>query len=110
MSGERVYEAVSAVMPCAHLAWRAGSVPPLPWCVYYLDEMDGYAADNRLHTRRNRWIVEHYYKEHDAELTAALEGALEQEFGAFKTTGEMWVDDEKCYETAYYFTEIEKEN
>ena len=110
MSGQDVYEAISAVIPCAHVAWSVGSAPELPWCVYYLDEMDGYAADNRLHTRRNRWIVEHYYKVHDEEKQAALEGAIEAGFGVFRTTGEMWVEDEKCYETAYYFTEIEKEN
>ena len=109
MSGEAVYKAVSEVMPCAHIAWTAGSAPELPWCVYYLDESDGIAADNRLHAKRNHWIVEHYYKEYDAVYEAALEKALADAFGVFRTTGEMWVDDESCYETAYYFTEIEKE-
>ena len=108
MSGESVYKAISKLMPCAHVAWAVGSAPALPWCVYYLDEMDGLYSDDRTYARRNRWIVEYYYKEHDAEEQAALEKAIADAFGAFRTTGEMWVDDESCFETAYYFTEIER--
>jgi hypothetical protein len=116
MRGKAVYDAVTSVvlkdgshMPCAHMAFPIGNAPNLPWCVYYLDETEGIAADNRLHVRRNRWIVEHYWKDYDEEAETALEMALEQSFGVFTIT-ESWVDTENCMETAYYFTEIEKES
>mgnify|MGYP007070073968 CR=1 FL=1 len=35
-------------MPCAHMAWPIGKAPELPWCVYYLDDADGFEADNSL--------------------------------------------------------------
>lgn len=115
MSGEAVYSAVTSVeiadgvhMPCAHFLYPVGSAPELPWCVYYLDEMDGYAADNRIIARRNNWIVEHYWKVYDENIEKALEDALEASFGAFRKT-ETWVESENCMETAYYFAEIEKE-
>ena len=116
MSGIDVYQAVTSVelpngskMPCAHMAFPIGSAPSLPWCVYYLDEMDGFAADNRLHARRNNWIVEHYWKDYDEGVERELEKAIEDAFGAFRKT-EEWVSDENCVETAYYFAEIEKDS
>lgn len=114
MSGKSVFDAVTSValdenrnMPCAHMAYPIGSAPPLPMCVYYLDEMDGYAADNKLHAKRNNWIVEHYWKVHDENIENALENAIESRFGAFKKT-EVWVADENCVQTSYYFAEIER--
>lgn len=108
MSAADVYTAVSSVMPCAHMAFPIGAAPPLPWCVYYLDEMDGYAADNRLHAKRNNWIVEHYWKDYDEGIEAALEAAIGDAFGMFTKT-ETWVETENCVQTSYHFAEIEKE-
>ena len=115
MSGVDVYNAVTSVpigedafMPCAHMVFPASSAPSLPFCVYYLDEMDGFAADNTLHARRNNWVVEHYWEDYDEDIERALEEAIMENFGAFTKT-ESWIDDENCAETAYYFAEIEKE-
>lgn len=107
MSGKTVYAAISPIMPCAHMAFPIGSAPDLPWCVYYLDEMDGFAADNSLLAKRNNWVVEHYWRDYDEEKESALESAIESSFGAFKKT-EVWVEDENCVQTTYYFAEIEK--
>ena len=115
MSGSHVYSVITSVgigdgktMPCAHMTFPIGSVaPPLPWCVYYLDEMEGFAADNRLHAKNYNWVVEHYWKDYDEDIEAALESAIESEFGAFRKT-EVWVEDENCVQTAYYFAEIER--
>ena len=115
MSGANVYSVISSVeiadgktMPCAHMTFPIGSVaPPLPWCVYYLDEMEGFAADNKLLAKRNNWVVEHYWKDYDETVERNLEDAIEAAFGAFRKT-EVWVDDENCVQTAYYFAEIER--
>ncbi len=107
MSGKTVYATISPIMPCAHMAFPIGSAPDLPWCVYYLDEMDGFAADNRLLAKRNNWVVEHYWKDYDEEKESALESAIESSFGAF-TKSEVWVEDENCVQSTYYFAEIEK--
>lgn len=107
MSGESVVAAISSVpLPCAHMAFPIGSAPALPWCVYYLDEMDGYAADNTLLAKRNRWVIEHYWKVHDDAIEASLEQAILDNFGAYTKT-ETWVDTENCVQTTYYFSEIE---
>ena len=106
MSGANVQAAVtSAGQPCAHMAWVEGTAPELPWCVYYLDEQRGVAADNRLQAKRYNWIIEHYWKTYDAEKTSALEAAIEDAFGPYESA-ETWVEEENCVMTAYYFREI----
>lgn len=94
-------------MPCAHLAYQTAAAPELPWCVYYLDGVDGMAADNRFAAKRNSWVVEHYWRDYDEEKEAALEKAIEEKFGSFGKS-EAWVDDENCCQTTYSFTEIER--
>lgn len=108
MSAKEVYKAVSSVMPCAHLAFREGSAPELPWCVYYLDDIDGFAADNRFAAKKNHWVVEHYWRNYSEEKESALEKVLEEKFGTFSKS-EVWVDDENCCQTAYYFSEIDNQ-
>ena len=106
MSASKVYDAVSSVMPCAHLAFKVGSAPSLPWCVYYLSDIDGMSADNKFISRRNSWVVEHYWRDYDAEKESSLESVLEENFGVFSKS-ETWIDSENCCQTTYTFTEFE---
>lgn len=108
MSARDVYAALSSVMPCAHMAFREGCAPELPWCVYYLDSVDGFAADNGFAAKKNSWVVEHYWRDYDEEKEAALEKAIEETFGTYSKS-EAWVDSERCCQTAYHFGEIESQ-
>ena len=112
MSAQDVYETVTSVpvgdgfMPCAHLCFKEGSVPPLPWCVYILDDLNGFAADNKLMAHKNSWAIEHYWDSYDPDIEAALENAIADKFGVFGKT-ETWIEREKCSLTTYTFTEID---
>ncbi len=97
----------SAGIPCVHTAWPAGSAPQLPWCVFYLDESDGFYADGTAFAESESWVVELYQRSRDAAVEATLESAIRSRFGPFRKT-EGWVESEGCLQTAYYFTEIER--
>lgn len=105
MSHADVYSAVSAIVPCAHVAWDAGSVPELPWAVYLIDEPDIMAADDGNWVPVSRWRVELYEKARDAQLEAELAEAIRGRFGPVAVS-EYWIDTEKCREVVFQFTQI----
>ncbi len=105
MSYQEVYGTVSAVLPCAHMAWREGQAPQLPWAVYYLDDQSGFNADNTTYVGKHRWCVELYQKAMDLELQEELEAAILAAFSPFEKY-ESWVESENCLMTTYYFTEL----
>lgn len=113
MSAVKVFQTITSVsignnktMPCAHICFQKNSAPALPWCVYYLDELNGFCADSTMYARHNSWIVEHYYKTYSASIESNLETALINSFGTFRKD-ETWVEDEGCYLNTYYFDEID---
>ena len=106
MTPEKVVEAVqSCGIPCAHRYFPEGSVPELPWAVYYLDESSGFCADNKVHDRVARWIVELYERHKDPDLEKRLEDAIEEAFSPCSLY-ESWIEDDNCLMYAYHFTEI----
>lgn len=106
MSARDVVAAVrSAGLPCAHVAWAVGSAPPLPWCVYLLDEDNKLSADDTRWCDFTRWTVELYTKQDDETSAPALEEALRAAFGDYYKE-EVWVESEACVLTSYSFTEI----
>lgn len=107
MSHKDVYAALKATgIPAVHMAWPEGSAPPLPWCVYLLDERNDVYADNGNYVVVPSWTVELYEKARDAEVEGKIESALSSAFGSF-TKQELWVESENCLEVVYGFTEIE---
>lgn len=106
MSYADVQSCVSAVVPCAHMAWPTGCAPSLPWAVFYLDETDP-VGDNGAYAEKLSWVVEFYQRSRDAATEAALEAALRASFGAL-TKQESWVDSEGCLMTSYYFNQFEE--
>lgn len=104
MSYEDVQSCVSAVVPCAHMAWPKGSAPPLPWAVFYADSEEPFGDDGGFGSVTS-WVVELYQRSMDAALERSLEGALREAFGPFGKS-ESWVADEGCLMTAYYFEEF----
>lgn len=108
MSREQVCAAVSAHVPCAHMAWPKGSAPGLPWAVFYEEAAGGFAADDRTYAAASEWCVELYERACDKALESALERGLEGLFGPIDRV-EAWVEDEQCLMTAFRFKDIESD-
>ena len=106
MSHADVMSCVSAVVPCAHMAWPKGRAPALPWAVFYADSGEPLGDDGAFGSVTS-WVVELYQRSRDAALERSLEAALRASFGPFRR-GESWVSDVDCLMTAYYFDEFDE--
>ena len=107
MGHAKVYQAVSAVVPCAHMAWLDKSAPNLPWATYEGHD-DAYWADGKRVAVVHHWTVELYEETRDRQLEEALGASIEAAFGGYDRN-ESSVESEKCLMVAYYFSEIEGE-
>lgn len=107
MGHAKVYQVVSAVVPCAHMAWVDDSAPNLPWATYHGDDIDVWSDNSRTAVRHN-WTVELYEKRRDKVLEQALGNAIEAAFGGY-TRRESWIESEQCLMISYDFDEIEGE-
>lgn len=106
---ERVYKALcESGLPVAHMAFKRGKAPELPWCVYYEGTSDDLHADGRNYAKVRTFYVELYQKNPSEEVEGRLEKAISDSFGAWSKEEEFWVDDEDCAETVYTFTVIER--
>lgn len=108
MSAEAVVAAVSgAGVPIARLAWPLGSAPPLPWCVFRLDDDAKLDADGGRWASYPRWAVELYLDPSDGETEGRVEAAIAAAFGDYRKT-ETWVGSEGCAMATYTFTDFER--
>lgn len=108
MGAQAVVAAVrSAGLPVARLAWPLGSAPPLPWCVFRLDEDAKLDADGGRWASFPRWAVELYREPSDAESEGKVESALAAAFGDYRKT-ESWVESQGCAMSTYTFTDFER--
>lgn len=107
-AGERLVALVRGVgLPVTHLAWPeqgSAGAPPLPWCVWRLDDGGEFFASDGNWAELPRLALELYEREPDAETHAALESALREGFGP-TSRQESWVDEEHCLMTTWYFTD-----
>lgn len=104
---ERLYATVSALVPCAFLAWPVGGAPSLPWAVYS-DEPDGLGADNGNWAARHRIEVGLYEKEIDTDLGDSLFEALAAEYGYVSPPETVFIDSESCYRTLFRVADVER--
>lgn len=67
----------SMALPSAYRFFRENEVPQLPYNIWYLDSSANFGADDKVYTRIDALIIEHYsaYKDFDGE--AALEAVLD---------------------------------
>lgn len=108
MSKEAVAEVITSCgIPCAHAAWIRGSAPDLPWAVFYVENTDGFHADDCTYTSHINWVIELVQLSSDSELERELEHAIEQRFSPYEKS-EYWDFQEGCLITSYYFTEFEE--
>lgn len=104
---KQVQAAISQILPCAHLAWKKGKAPNLPWCVFYESGTDGFYSDNDS-TDITRWTLELYQEYCDTALEKQIEEAIKTNFSPFSRY-ETWIPEEGAVMTVYNFTEIPKE-
>lgn len=105
MSHRSVYQAVSSVVPCAHIEWENGSAPEMPWATYDGDSDAVWAGDEQIAVR-HKWTVELYEKRRDAAVEKELGDAIRAAFGGYDRR-ESYISSEKCLMVAYDFEEIE---
>lgn len=89
-------------LPGAKLAWPFGTVPSLPWFVYYRDKKGEFHADNDNYFIMPRYKAELYIRENDPELVSAFEEAVST-LGTYRHR-ETWLDSENCTMHIFTFT------
>lgn len=105
MSHADVYSAVSAVVPTSHVEWPNDSAPPLPWALYYGEEIP-VSADNSEVAVRRRWTVELYEKRRDRKVEGAVASALRERFGPVRRN-ESYVENDNMLMVVFTFSQIE---
>ena len=93
-------------LPGTKFAWAYGSVPPLPWFVYYRDRKGEFIADNDNYFLMPRYKAELYIKENDPELVSVFEDAVST-LGPYKHR-DVWLDSENCTMHTFTFTLTEE--
>ena len=96
-------------VPCAHMAFPAGSDKGLPFAVYIVGSSEDQYADNGNRRHISPVHIELYTAPSDTGSAPAVEAALAAEFGAWSRDEELWVDDQNCVETVYTVHAYERE-
>jgi len=109
MNEKDIKSAIESVgIPCAHMSWVRGSAPELPWAVFYLDDTDGFFADDGIYSGVHNWIVELAQRSSDKTLEENLENVIVTEFGPFSKS-EYWDSQENCLITSYSFSLLDNQ-
>lgn len=89
-------------IPFAYDHFAEGESPDPPFICYLLPDSDNFAADGKVYYRISGVRIELYtdYKEPSIEqkVTAVLD-----EHGIFYAQNEVWIEEEKLYESAFEF-------
>lgn len=82
-----------------------GSVPPLPYLVFYYPETNNFGADNIVYAIRATLNIEFYSEKKDFEAERIIEAFLRENEIPWEKE-ETYIDDENMWETLYYTTVI----
>lgn len=83
-------------------AWPLGSAPPLPWFTYKHVRSGEFYADNSNYAKMQRYYIDFYQKETDAEQLELFEEALST-LGPYSCL-DTWTQSESCWITSYRLT------
>lgn len=101
MTYQEVYEMLESTdLPVAYLTWQIGSVPALPYIVYYYPQSDDFIADNINFQKINALNVELYTKNKDFATESLVEAILSQNSLVYEKT-ETWLEDEGMFQILY---------
>lgn len=100
MTRKEIYDAIAAAgLPVAYYAFPEGSVPPLPFIVYYYPNSNNFGADNAVYQKIEALNVELYTEHKDFNTEATVEAALASL--GFWQKSETFITSEQMYEVLY---------
>lgn len=84
----------------AHFAFPEEEAPPLPFICFLSPREDTFYADGEAYFNTAQYIVELYTKFREPKTETVLEKTLTEQ-GICFTKENVYLADEKCYETIY---------
>lgn len=102
MTYDEIYEALNSLddIPVTYYAYPTGSVPPLPFMVYYYPADNDDPADNTNYGRIRQLNVELYTENKDFATEARVESLLSS-MGLVFTRAEQYISSDEMYEVLY---------
>lgn len=101
MSYEEINAMIESIgLPSTYYQWPAKEVPELPYIVFYYPGRNDFQADNTNYVHVTELNIELYCDNKDFEHEAAVEAVLEAHDLVYSKE-EMYISDERMYETLY---------
>lgn len=101
---EVIKELKNNKIACAHLSFSKKQ--NLPYAIWNTDEVVNVCADNSIIYTIEIVALEVYFDKSDTETTKKVEEILNATCGTFKTSGEIYIEDEGVWEVIYYFASV----
>ena len=86
---------------CAHLSFSKEQ--NLPYVIWATDEVECTCADGSIAYKEETIALEVYFDKSDTETTKKVEEILNATCDTYKTSGEIYIEDEGICEVIYYF-------
>lgn len=86
---------------CAHLSFSKEQ--NLPYTIWATDEIECTYADGSIAYKEETIALEVYFDKNDTETTKKVEEILNATCDTYKTSGEIYIEDEGICEVIYYF-------
>lgn len=87
---------VTTGLPVAYRHFKEDT--PLPAIVYFVSEVNTFAADDKMYVSSDHIVIELYTTVRSPEIEASVETALDDIYWTKYIT---YLDSEKCYEIIY---------
>lgn len=102
MTYEQIYQALNSLegIPATYYAWEVGTVPPLPFMVFYYPYNNDLIADNSNYVKVVHLNVELYTENKDVQTEERVESLLHS-LGLVYTRAEQYITSERMYEVLY---------
>jgi len=85
-------------LPVAYRVWQ--TPPVLPYLIYYVEDSNNYAADNKTYAKSLNCIVELYSDKKSLQHEQQVENVFDANDLYYEKT-ESWIEDEQLHMIAY---------
>lgn len=89
-------------IPFAYDHFAEGESPDPPFICYLLPDSDNFAADGKVYYKISGVRIELYMDYKDPTIEKKVTAVLD-EHGIFYTQNEVWIEEEKLYESTFEF-------
>lgn len=89
-------------IPFAYDHFAEGESPDPPFICYLLPDSDNFAADGKVYYKISGVRIELYTDYKDPSIEQKVTAVLD-EHGIFYVQNEVWIEEEKLYESAFEF-------